>query len=58
MWMTEKLGGSDLSNTLLTVAVRQSNGVYRLYGNKWFTSTTDSEVSMALARIVDENLMK
>ena len=52
-WMTEKTGGSDVSNTE-TVA-RLENGQYRLYGVKWFTSATTSQMAMTLARIEDEN---
>ncbi len=52
-WMTEKTGGSDVSNTE-TIA-RMENGEYRLYGVKWFTSATTSQMAMTLARIEDEN---
>lgn len=37
-----------------TLAVPQADGSYRLYGYKWFTSATDSDITMTLARIVDE----
>ena len=47
-WMTEKAGGSDVG-ALETVA-RNENGVWRLYGEKWFASHTDAEVALALAR--------
>lgn len=52
-WMTEKTGGSDVSNTE-TIAVNEK-GSYRLYGSKWFTSATTSQMAMTLARIADEN---
>ncbi len=48
-WMTEKAGGSDVSRTG-TIAKREGDG-FKLFGSKWFTSATTSEMSMALARI-------
>ena len=51
-WMTERAGGSDVSHTE-TIA-KKINGEWRLFGTKWFTSAITSEMSMALARIVDE----
>ncbi|AUN98922.1 acyl-CoA dehydrogenase [Bacteriovorax stolpii] len=51
-WMTERTGGSDVSNTE-TIA-RKIDGEWRLFGTKWFTSAITSEMSMALARIEDE----
>jgi putative acyl-CoA dehydrogenase len=47
-WMTEKTGGSDVSGTS-TIARREGAG-YRLYGTKWFTSATTSQMAMTLAR--------
>lgn len=47
-WMTETAGGSDVSGTG-TVA-RLGDGVWRLYGMKWFTSATTSEMALTLAR--------
>lgn len=47
-WMTEKAGGSDVG-ALETVA-RFENGVWRLYGEKWFASHTDAELALVLAR--------
>jgi len=38
-----------------TVAVKQSDGSYKLYGYKWFSSATDSDMALTLARICDEN---
>lgn len=38
-----------------TVAVPQPDGRYRLYGYKWFSSASDSDMSLTLARIADEN---
>jgi alkylation response protein AidB-like acyl-CoA dehydrogenase len=48
-WMTERTGGSDVSHTS-TVARRDGDG-FRLYGTKWFTSATTSQMALALARI-------
>lgn len=48
-WMTETAGGSDLSQTA-TIARRDEDGVWRLYGTKWFTSAVDADVALALAR--------
>lgn len=48
-WMTEKTGGSDVSGTS-TIAKRDGEG-FKLFGTKWFTSATTSEMAMALARI-------
>ncbi|KAJ2921139.1 hypothetical protein H1R20_g15955, partial [Candolleomyces eurysporus] len=53
-WMTERPGGSDVSQTE-TVATSTSRShsygtVYSLNGVKWFSSATDSEISLALAR--------
>ena len=36
-----------------TIAVRKSDGTFRLHGYKWFSSATDSNMAMTLARIVD-----
>lgn len=48
-WMTEKEGGSDVSQTA-TVA-KLVNGSYQLHGVKWFTSASTSEMAMTLAKI-------
>jgi acyl-CoA dehydrogenase len=48
-WMTELAGGSDVSRTE-TIARREGSGVWRLYGRKWFTSATNSQVALTLAR--------
>lgn len=50
-WMTEKKGGSDVSNTE-TLAVRNEKGTYNLYGYKWFTSATESQMSLGLGKII------
>ena len=49
-WMTERTGGSDVGSTSTIARCGQGND-YRLYGSKWFTSATTSQVAMTLARI-------
>jgi len=49
-WMTERTGGSDVGSTS-TIAKCETGNDYRLYGLKWFTSATTSQVAMTLARI-------
>ncbi|XP_065830390.1 acyl-CoA dehydrogenase family member 11-like [Oscarella lobularis] len=53
-WMTERKGGSDVASGTETVAVSHEDGSYRLYGYKWFTSASDADMSLTLARIQDE----
>ncbi|MDT8448734.1 MAG: acyl-CoA dehydrogenase family protein [Wenzhouxiangellaceae bacterium] len=48
-WMTETVGGSDVSMTE-TVARRDDDGTWRLTGRKWFTSAATSEMALTLAR--------
>ncbi|MGA9341912.1 MAG: acyl-CoA dehydrogenase family protein, partial [Rhodanobacteraceae bacterium] len=48
-WMTEAIGGSDVSRTE-TVAHRDDDGRWRLYGRKWFTSAVIGEMALTLAR--------
>jgi len=38
-----------------TVAVKQTDGSYKLYGHKWFSSATDADVALTLARISEEH---
>jgi alkylation response protein AidB-like acyl-CoA dehydrogenase len=47
-FMTEKAGGSDVG-AIETVA-RRDDGVWRLYGEKWFCSHADADVALLLAR--------
>lgn len=47
-FMTEKAGGSDVG-AIETVA-RNEDGVWRLYGEKWFCSHVDADVALMLAR--------
>ncbi len=48
-WMTERTGGSDVGTTS-TVARHEEADAYKLYGSKWFTSATTSQIAMTLAR--------
>jgi alkylation response protein AidB-like acyl-CoA dehydrogenase len=48
-WMTEASGGSDVGASL-TTARRDADGVWRLYGKKWFTSAATSQMALTLAR--------
>ncbi|HET8897581.1 MAG TPA: acyl-CoA dehydrogenase family protein [Rhodanobacteraceae bacterium] len=48
-WMTETIGGSDVANTE-TTARQGSDGQWRLYGRKWFSSAVVGEAALALAR--------
>src|SRR6185503_10388018 len=48
-WMTELTGGSDVGLSE-TVAKRESESHYRLYGRKWFTSAIASQIALTLAR--------
>ena len=53
-WMTERAGGSDVggTGTVARAAARLPRGAtHRLHGTKWFTSATNSEMAMTLARV-------
>ena len=47
-WMTESAGGSDVG--LGSTEARLEDGVWRLYGRKWFTSAATSQMALTLAR--------
>lgn len=47
-WMTELTGGSDVG--LTETIAKEENGVFRLYGRKWFTSAISSQMALTLAR--------
>ena len=47
-FMTERAGGSDVG-AIETVA-RCEDGMWRLYGDKWFCSHADADVALLLAR--------
>ena len=48
-WMTELTGGSDVGASE-TIARRDGEGAWRLYGRKWFTSAAASQAALTLAR--------
>lgn len=53
-WMTEKTGGSDVAISQ-TIAKKTSDpNAFQLYGTKWFTSATTSQMCFTLARIEDD----
>ncbi|WP_242343345.1 acyl-CoA dehydrogenase family protein [Anaeromyxobacter terrae] len=47
-WMTERIGGSDVS--LTETVARRDGDDWRLFGTKWFSSATTAEMALALAR--------
>ncbi len=50
-WMTERTGGSDVAISETVAKEDPAHpGKYRLYGTKWFTSATTSEMALTLAR--------
>lgn len=53
-WMTERTGGSDVSGTSTVARPAPDVDGYRLWGTKWFTSATTSQIALTLARIEDE----
>ncbi|ASK34669.1 acyl-CoA dehydrogenase family protein [Alloalcanivorax mobilis] len=48
MFMTEQDAGSDVG--VITTEARLEEGVWRLYGDKWFCSNADADLAMVLAR--------
>jgi alkylation response protein AidB-like acyl-CoA dehydrogenase len=48
-WMTEKTGGSDVG-AATTVARRGADGLWRLWGDKWFCSNANADLAFTLAR--------
>lgn len=49
-WMTEKDGGSDVNGSTATSAISVDGNKCKLYGFKWFSSATDADMSLSLAR--------
>jgi alkylation response protein AidB-like acyl-CoA dehydrogenase len=47
-WMTERTGGSDVG--LSETVAKRDGDRYRLFGTKWFTSATTSEMALTLGR--------
>ena len=50
-WMTEPRGGSDVGAATDTIATPTEDGGFRLHGYKWFSSATDSDMALTLARV-------
>ncbi|MEF8777839.1 MAG: acyl-CoA dehydrogenase family protein [Natronomonas sp.] len=53
MFLTEKQGGSDVGANEVRAEPTNREGVYRLYGEKWFCSNIDSSAALVLARRPD-----
>ncbi len=53
MFLTEKQGGSDVGANKVRAEPTDEEGVYRLYGEKWFCSNIDSSAALVLARRED-----
>jgi len=47
-WMTERTGGSDVA--ISETIARPEGDRFRLYGTKWFTSATTSQMTLTLGR--------
>jgi alkylation response protein AidB-like acyl-CoA dehydrogenase len=47
-FMTERAGGSDVG--AIETTARCEDGIWRLYGDKWFCSHADADVALLLAR--------
>ena len=58
-WMTEKRGGSDVAQGTETIAIpcKDNEDMYRLHGYKWFSSATDSDMTLTLARVAGQDGM-
>ena len=56
-WMTERTGGSDVracETSALPVQGKEEEGVYHLWGYKFFTSAATAKMAFTLAHIVEE----
>jgi len=51
-WMTERTGGSDVSQTETVARREEAAGgeTWRLFGTKWFSSATTADMALTLAR--------
>ncbi len=49
-WMTERTGGSDVAISECVAKRVDGTDDYRLYGTKWFSSATTSQMALTLAR--------
>jgi len=47
-WMTERTGGSDVA--ICETVAKKDGDAYRLYGTKWFSSATTSQMALTLGR--------
>ena len=54
-WMTEVRGGSDVSGASATFAVHENGPSFKLYGDKWFSSATDANMTITVGRIGKES---
>ncbi|KAF9958964.1 hypothetical protein BGZ72_010565 [Mortierella alpina] len=52
-WMTERPGGSDVGRTETQAVWNQELQAWSISGFKWFSSATDADVTMLLARTHD-----
>ncbi|KAF9344859.1 hypothetical protein BGX26_003819 [Mortierella sp. AD094] len=52
-WMTERPGGSDVGRTETQAVWNEENQSWSISGFKWFSSATDADVTMLLARTHD-----
>lgn len=48
-WMTERTGGSDVGGT--STVAKKTAEAYELFGTKWFSSATTSQMALTLARL-------
>ena len=53
MFLTEEQGGSDVGANEVRAERTDEDGVYELYGEKWFCSNIDAQGALALARTPD-----
>ncbi|KAF9191815.1 hypothetical protein BGZ51_006699 [Haplosporangium sp. Z 767] len=54
-WMTERPGGSDVGRTETQAVWNEKKKSWSVSGFKWFSSATDADVTMLLARTHDPN---
>ncbi|KAI8602406.1 hypothetical protein EDD21DRAFT_303781 [Dissophora ornata] len=54
-WMTERPGGSDVGRTETQAVWNEEKKAWSVSGFKWFSSATDADVAMLLARTHDPN---
>ncbi|KAG0213516.1 hypothetical protein BGX28_004152 [Mortierella sp. GBA30] len=52
-WMTERPGGSDVGRTETQAVWNEGKQAWSISGFKWFSSATDADVTMLLARTHD-----